>query len=135
MASNRSRFQKDTPRPLRSEYGPAEFTRYQLLALGSFISAMLSVGHGIYANVLQSSGTVRMRIYAEGESWEDNISPRDDFAQLLGGYAAQFKCVTEFQAILGAGHAGAAERAAEAPAAGSEGKDTSPGGAKRLRPS
>ena len=135
MANTRNRFQKDTPRPLRSEYGPVEFSPYQLLALGAFIAAMLSAGHGIYANLLSSSGTVRLRIYADGETWEDNISPRDDFAMLLGGYAKQFSCSPQYLAVLGAGHRGAAESPQEASQGGREGEDTGRGGSKRLRPS
>lgn len=133
MPARRQSFAKDTPRPLRSEYGPAEFSHYQLLALGGFVSALLAVGHGVYANVLTSSGTIRLRIYADGETWEDNIRPQDDFAMLLGGYAKQFGAVVEYERILGAAHGGRAERPQETPQEVPEGKDTGKGGTRALR--
>lgn len=135
MARSNNRFQKDSPRPLRSSYGPVEFTPAQMAALGAFVAAMLQGGHGCYANVLTSSGTVRLRLYVEGEQWEDNISPRDDFAMLLGEYAKQFSVTAEYVAILGALHAGRAERPQETPEAAGGTEDTGRGGSKRLRPS
>lgn len=126
-------FQQSTPTPLRMAEGSPQFTNAQYLALGAFIASLAAVGHGTYLNAVHGGRALRLKIYADGDQYEDTITPSDDIAYLLGGYAAQFKCVSEYQAVLGAAHRAAAERPQDAPEAVEGTQGTGGGRSKSLR--
>lgn len=122
----RRRMQDDAATPLRKGPDTRALSSDQEVYLGAFLAAALVGGVGIYATQYQASGSIKVRLYSDGERYEDTLDSREDFLPLFDDYSKQLGFQAHFRAIVSRVHPGRAERPAEAPPAAPEGEDTAP---------
>lgn len=131
----RRKMDTDSATPLRKSTATQALSDEQETYLGAFLAAALVGGVGIYATQYQASGSIKVRLYSDGERYEDTLDTREDFLPLFDDYSKQLGFQAHFRAIVARVHPRRAERAAEAPLGGAEGEDTGPAGSKPLRTS
>lgn len=55
----------------------------QLRMLGALVYGILKQGNGVYLAVLQSTGSVKLRVYDGDDRYEDLIATTDDFPTVI----------------------------------------------------
>lgn len=100
MAQRRNTFRKDEPMSLRRGGNAPEFTDEQLLIVCVFTTAALQGGFGVYAKLSNDGTSLRLKIYGDDDSYQDNISNRDDMVYLLADYAEQLKFKKVYDGLL-----------------------------------
>ena len=118
MPAPRRQFQRDEPLSLRKGGSAATFTDEQLLTVAVFTTALLQGGYAAYLKLNESGNSLRLKIYGEKDSWQDNITNQEDLTYLLDDYATQLKVVPVFRGLMGALHAATAPEAPSGPPAG-----------------
>lgn len=124
---------KSDPTPLRKSRAYAEPDEDQEQALGAFITAALISHVAVYATRYTSSGAIKLRLYAEGETYEDVLETNEPWDTLFHDYAKQLGFLAHYQGIMGIYNARRAERAAEGPPSNPLAPDSPPPPSKSLR--
>lgn len=122
----RRKMDTEAATPLRKSTATATLSDEQEIYLGAFLTAALLGGVGIYATQYQASGAIKVRLYSDGERYEDTLDAREDFLPLFDDYSKQLGFQFHFRAIVARVHPRRAERPAEADAPAPEGGDTGP---------
>lgn len=118
---------RETATPLRQSVTTFDPSDAQEDYLAAFMAACV-IGHvDIYATRYQSSGAIKLKLYADGESYEDVLNVQEEWGTLFDDYSRTVGVRPHYQALVKRIHAArAAERAADVPAEGPEGEDTAP---------
>lgn len=108
-----NRFQKDAPKSLRPNNHSPEFTDEQMLLVACFIASVAQVGHGIYVKANAEGNSLRVKIYTDDDTYQDNVHNQEDVQYVLSDYARQLKSLPVYEALLAAVNRGAAEKPQE----------------------
>lgn len=134
MKSNNPRIQSGKAAlPLREVPQSNDFSDGQLEILGIFLASLLANGQAVYCTGLHAGTAIRVRIYSNGDTYEDVLHPRDDLAELLFGYAKQFAAGETFKALYAAQAARRAQANSGSVTSADPTPDTGKGGSKTLR--
>jgi len=114
------------PTPLRKGKAYGDPSPDQELALGAFLAAMVVGYHGVYVTRYAQSGAIKLKVYADGEAYEDALETNEEWAPVFGDYAKRFGVLAHYRDILGIAGGAPAVRAADGPEGGSEGQEGAP---------
>lgn len=133
MPSKRRTMPAQDPTPLRSGKAFRDPDEEQERALAAFLAAMVIGYNGVYCTRYAQSGAIKLKVYADGESYEDALETNEEWGPVLGDYAKRFGVLATYQSLYAA-------RPATAPGSPAEGREgappsegATPGASKPLR--
>lgn len=126
MPSKTRRMPAQDPTPLRKGKAYGDPSSEQERCLAAFLASMVVGYHGIYVTRYAQSGAIKLKVYADGEAYEDALETNEDWGPVFGDYAQRFGVLPHYRAILATLNGAATVRPPGAPAAGPEGQDTTP---------
>jgi len=121
--------------PLRKSKATSDPTPIQEAYLAAFLASCVIGYTGVYAVRYTNSGAIKLKLYIDGDSYEDILETNEDWAILFDDYAVQAGVKATYQAIVGAFHGGLPVLAAQAPERVPPTDDTTPARSKPLRAS
>jgi hypothetical protein len=127
------RMQDQAATPLRASAATADPSETQEGYLAAFLAACVVGGVGVYITRYRNSGGIKLRLYIDGDSYEDVLNVSEEWGVLFDDYAKQAGVRPHYLALVKIFHRGRAESPQDAPDEAPPASDTPTPGAKALR--
>lgn len=119
--------------PLRRSKATSDPNEAQEEYLAAFLCACVLGYTGVYVTRYTNSGAIKLKLYIDGNQYEDILETNEEWGPLFDDYATQAGVRGHYLAVVKRIHAARAERAAEAAEGTAEGESTAPPTPKALR--